>query len=139
MSQAIRAVAANDDDVTPVPLPTAPAATVEARVDACRDDVRRVERKLGDLARQQDEHAAASRRRDESTRGAVAHNTDEIFRLSQTLTAMGKHLGMSDAELRRDGKVTRAIALVRIPFLLASGALLLRLVQAYAASKGVHL
>ena len=106
------------------PLSPADAYSIAASVDACRDDVRRVERKL-------DEHAAASRRRDESTRGAVAHNTDEIFRLSQTLTAMGKHLGMSDAELRRDGKVTRAIALVRIPFLLASGALLLRLVQLY--------
>lgn len=131
MSQAIRAVPPNDADATPVPLPTAPAATVEARVDACRDDVRRVECKLGLLSKKQDEHAASSQRRDEHLRGAVAHNTDEIARLNSTLTAIGTHVGVSGAELRRDARVTRAIALLRAPALVALGMLVMRVLYAW--------
>lgn len=131
MSQAIRAVPANDADATPVPLPTAPAATVEARVDACRDDVRRLERKLGLLSKKQDEHAASSQRRDEHLRGAVAHGADELARLSSTVVALGEHVGLSGAQIRRDARITRAIALARVPVLLAAGALLLRLFQAF--------
>lgn len=131
MTQAIRAVPANDADATPIPLPSAPPATVEARVDACRDDVRRVEQKLGDVVRRQDEHAEASRRRDESTRGALAHNTDELFRLSQTVNAMGAHIGLSHNQIRRDARFTRAIALVRIPALIAVGMLIMRVLYAW--------
>jgi hypothetical protein len=131
VSQAVRAVPANDGDATPIPLPSAPQATVEARVDACRDDVRRVERKLGEIATEMRESAAAARRRDESTRGAVAHNTDEIFRVSQTLAAMGAHMGLSQAELRRDARFTRALALVRIPALIAVGMLIMRVLYAW--------
>lgn len=138
MSQAIRAVPANDADATPIPLPSAPPATVEARVDACRDDVRRVERRLLAVEKKLEEHAAASQRRDASTLRVAQSNTDELLSQRATLAAVASHFGIKGEAIVKEARITRAIALVRIPVLLAAGALLLRLVQAYAASKGVH-
>lgn len=131
MSQAIRAVPANDADATPVPLPSAPPATVEARVDACRDDVRRVERRLLALAKKVDESDAAARKRDESTLSVARANTDELLSQRATLAAVAHHFGIKGEAIVKEARATRALAIVRIPALIAVGMLIMRVLYAW--------
>jgi len=138
VSQAIRAVPANDADATPVPLPTAPPATVEARVDACRDDVRAVQQTLREhgqaidaLTRQGVAQGEVSQRQHEATRRAVRELADEQLAQRATLAAVAAHFSIKGEAIVKEARVTRAIAMLRAPALLAAGALLLRLAQLY--------
>ena len=120
------------------PLTPADAYSIAASVDACRDDVRAVQQTqrehgqaLDALARQGVAQGEVSQRQHEATRRSVQSLADEQLAQRATLAAVAAHFSIKGEALVKEARITRAIAMLRAPALLAAGALILRLAQLY--------
>lgn len=120
------------------PLSPADAYSIAASVDACRDDVRaaqQTQREHGQaidaLTRQVVAQGEVSQRQHEATRRSVQALADEQLAQRATLAAVAAHFSIKGEAIVKEARITRAIAMLRAPALLAVGALILRLAQLY--------
>lgn len=120
------------------PLTPADAYSIAASVDACRDDVRAVQQTqrehgqaIDALTRQGVAQGEVSQRQHEATRRSVQALADEQLAQRATLAAVAAHFSIRGEAIVKEARITRAIAMLRAPALLAVGALILRLAQLY--------